>query len=146
MKIGVLYGNPETTTGGNALKFYATIRLDIRRTGQITDGDTVIGNQTRVKVVKNKVAPPFRQAEFEILFGEGISFEGDLIELGVSSNIVTKTGSWYSFGEERIGQGKDNARMFLKENKDVRRKIEESVRAHYGLPMPSAGTKPESGK
>ncbi|MCX5754191.1 MAG: recombinase RecA, partial [Candidatus Krumholzibacteria bacterium] len=146
MKIGVLYGNPETTTGGNALKFYATIRLDIRRTGQITDGDTVIGNQTRVKVVKNKVAPPFRQAEFEILFGEGISFEGDLIELGVASNIVTKTGSWYSFGEERIGQGKDNARMFLKENKDIRRKIEESVRAHYALPMPSAGTKPESGK
>ena len=146
MKIGVLYGNPETTTGGNALKFYATIRLDIRRTGQITDGDTVIGNQTRVKVVKNKVAPPFRQAEFEILFGEGISFEGDLIELGVSSNIVTKTGSWYSFGEERIGQGKDNARMFLKENKDIRKKIEQSVRAHYGLPMPSAGTKPESGK
>ena len=146
MKIGVLYGNPETTTGGNALKFYATVRLDIRRTGQITDGDTVIGNQTRVKVVKNKVAPPFRQAEFEILFGEGISFEGDLIELGVSSNIVTKTGSWYSFGEERIGQGKDNARMFLRENKDIRKKIEESVRAHYGLPMPSAGTKPESGK
>jgi recombination protein RecA len=146
MKIGVLYGNPETTTGGNALKFYATIRLDIRRTGQITDGDTVIGNQTRVKVVKNKVAPPFRQAEFEILFGEGISFEGDLVELGVSSNIVTKTGSWYSFGEERIGQGKDNARMFLKENKDIRNKIEQSVRTHYGLPMPSAGTKPESGK
>ncbi len=146
MKIGVLYGNPETTTGGNALKFYATIRLDIRRTGQITDGDAVIGNQTRVKVVKNKVAPPFRQAEFEILFGEGISFEGDLVELGVSSNIVTKTGSWYSFGEERIGQGKDNARMFLKENKDIRKKIEQSVRAHYGLPMPSAGTKPESGK
>jgi recombination protein RecA len=146
MKIGVLYGNPETTTGGNALKFYATIRLDIRRIGQITDGDTVIGNQTRVKVVKNKVAPPFRQAEFEILFGEGISFEGDLVELGVSSSIVTKTGSWYSFGEERIGQGKDNARMFLKENKDIRKKIEQSVRAHYGLPMPSAGTKPESGK
>jgi recombination protein RecA len=145
MKIGVLYGNPETTTGGNALKFYATVRLDIRRTGQITDGDTVIGNQTRVKVVKNKVAPPFRQAEFEILFGEGISFEGDLIELGVASNIVTKTGSWYSFGEERIGQGKDNARMFLRENKDIRRKIEESVRAHYGLPMPSASTKPDSG-
>jgi len=145
MKIGVLYGNPETTTGGNALKFYATVRLDIRRIGQITDGDTVIGNQTRVKVVKNKVAPPFRQAEFEILFGEGISFEGDLIELGVSSNIVTKTGSWYSFGEERIGQGKDNARMFLKENKDIRKKIEESVRAHYGLPMPTAGAKPERG-
>jgi recombination protein RecA len=146
MKIGVLYGNPETTTGGNALKFYSTIRLDIRRTGQISDGDQVIGNQTRVKVVKNKVAPPFRQAEFEILFGEGISFEGDLIELGVASSIVTKTGSWYSFGEERIGQGKDNARMFLRENKDIRRKIEESVRAHYGLPMPAAGAKPESGK
>jgi recombination protein RecA len=139
MKIGVLYGNPETTSGGNALKFYATVRLDIRRTGQITDGDTVIGNQTRVKVVKNKVAPPFRQAEFEILFGEGISFEGDLIELGVASNIITKTGSWYSFGEERIGQGKDNARMFLKENKDIRDKIESNVRAHYGLPMPKAG-------
>jgi recombination protein RecA len=143
MKIGVLYGNPETTTGGNALKFYATVRLDIRRIGQISDGDSVIGNQTRVKVVKNKVAPPFRQAEFEILFGEGISFEGDLIELGVASGIVTKTGSWYSFGEERIGQGKDNARMFLKENKDVRKKIEESVRTHYGLPIPAAGAKPE---
>ena len=139
MKIGVLYGNPETTSGGNALKFYATVRLDIRRTGQITDGDTVIGNQTRVKVVKNKVAPPFRQAEFEILFGEGISFEGDLIELGVASNIITKTGSWYSYGEERIGQGKDNARMFLKENKDIRDKIESNVRAHYGLPMPKTG-------
>jgi recombination protein RecA len=136
MKIGVLYGNPETTSGGNALKFYATVRLDIRRTGQISDGDTVIGNQTRVKVVKNKVAPPFRQAEFEILFGEGISFEGDLIELGVASNIINKTGSWYSFGAERIGQGKDNARMFLKENKDIRDKIESSVRTHYGLPMP----------
>jgi len=145
MKIGVLYGNPETTSGGNALKFYATVRLDIRRIGQINDGDTVIGNQTRVKVVKNKVAPPFRQAEFEILFGEGISFEGDLIELGVASNIITKTGSWYSFGEERIGQGKDNARMFLKENKGVRAKIEESVRAHYGLPLPMAGARPESG-
>ncbi|MDD4856727.1 MAG: recombinase RecA [Candidatus Krumholzibacteria bacterium] len=143
MKIGVLYGNPETTTGGNALKFYATVRLDIRRIGQISDGDSVIGNQTRVKVVKNKVAPPFRQAEFEILFGEGISFEGDLIELGVASGIIGKTGSWYSFGEERIGQGKDNARMFLKENKDVRKKIEESVRTHYGLPIPAAGAKPE---
>jgi recombination protein RecA len=145
MKIGVLYGNPETTSGGNALKFYATVRLDIRRIGQISDGDSVIGNQTRVKVVKNKVAPPFRQAEFEILFGEGISFEGDLIELGVASSIVTKTGSWYSFGEERIGQGKDNARMFLKGNKDIRRRIEESVRTHYGLPMPAAGAKPERG-
>jgi len=146
MKIGVLYGNPETTSGGNALKFYATVRLDIRRIGQINDGETVIGNQTRVKVVKNKVAPPFRQAEFEILFGEGISFEGDLIELGVASGIIDKSGSWYSFGEERIGQGKDNARMFLKENRDVRARIEESVRGHYGLPMPRSGAKPEGGK
>jgi recombination protein RecA len=145
MKIGVLYGNPETTSGGNALKFYATVRLDIRRIGQITDGNTVTGNQTRVKVVKNKVAPPFRQAEFEILFGEGISFEGDLIELGVASGIVTKTGSWYSFGEERIGQGKDNARIFLKENRDVRTKMEEAIRAHYALPIPAAGAKPKRG-
>ncbi len=133
MKIGVLFGNPETTSGGNALKFYSTVRMDIRRTGQIKDRDQVIGNQTRVKVVKNKVAPPFRQAEFEILYGEGISYEGDLIELGVGSGILTKTGSWYSFGDERLGQGKDNARIFLKENGDIRNKIEKQVRAHYGL-------------
>ena len=133
MKIGVLFGNPETTSGGNALKFYSTIRMDIRRTGQIKDRDQVIGNQTRVKVVKNKVAPPFRQAEFEILYGEGISYEGDLIELGVGSGIVSKTGSWYSFGDDRLGQGKDNARVFLKENEDIRGRIEGQVRAHYGL-------------
>jgi recombination protein RecA len=133
MKIGVLFGNPETTSGGNALKFYSTVRMDIRRTGQIKDRDQVIGNQTRVKVVKNKVAPPFRQAEFEILYDEGISYEGDLIELGVGSGIVTKTGSWYSFGDERLGQGKDNARIFLKENGDIRGKIEQQVRANYGL-------------
>jgi recombination protein RecA len=133
MKIGVLFGNPETTSGGNALKFYSTIRMDIRRIGQIKDRDQVIGNQTRVKVVKNKVAAPFRQAEFEILYGEGISYEGDLIELGVGSGIVSKTGSWYSFGDERLGQGKDNARIFLKENKDIRKKIETQVRSHYGL-------------
>lgn len=146
MRIGVLFGNPETTSGGNALKFYATVRLDIRRIGQINDGETVIGNLTRVKVVKNKVAPPFRQAEFDILFGEGISFEGDLIELGVSSQILTKTGSWYSFGEERIGQGKDNVRMFLKENPDMRAKLAEMVRTHYGLPVPAAAVKADVGK
>jgi len=145
MKIGVLFGNPETTSGGNALKFYATVRLDIRRIGQINDGETVIGNLTRVKVVKNKVAPPFRQAEFDILFGEGISFEGDLIELGVASQILAKSGSWYSFGEERIGQGKDNVRMFLKENPDLRAKLAELVRTHYGLPVPAAAVKADVG-
>ena len=143
MKIGVLFGNPETTSGGNALKFYATVRLDIRRIGQINDGETIIGNMTRVKVVKNKVAPPFRQAEFDILFGEGISYEGDLIELGVASGILTKTGSWYSFGEERIGQGKDNVRGFLKDNADIRARIAEMVRTHYGLTAPAAGAKPD---
>ena len=143
MKIGVLFGNPETTSGGNALKFYSTIRMDIRRIGQIKDRDQVVGNQTRVKVVKNKVAPPFRQAEFEILYGEGISYEGDLIELGVGSGIVSKTGSWYSFGDERLGQGKDNARIFLKENKDIRGKIEKQVRSHYGLEP--AGHTPKPG-
>ncbi len=145
MKIGVLFGNPETTSGGNALKFYSTIRMDIRRIGQIKDRDQVVGNQTRVKVVKNKVAPPFRQAEFEILYGEGISYEGDLIELGVGSGIVSKTGSWYSFGDERLGQGKDNARVFLKENKDIRKKIEEQVRSHYGL-EPTAPAPKQSGE
>jgi recombination protein RecA len=142
MKIGVLFGNPETTSGGNALKFYSTIRMDIRRIGQVKDRDQVIGNLTRVKVVKNKVAPPFRQAEFEILYGEGISYEGDLLELGSASGIIGKTGSWYSFGELRLGQGKDNARMFLKENADVRRKIDEDIRGHYGLEPAAA---PDSG-
>jgi recombination protein RecA len=141
MKIGVLFGNPETTSGGNALKFYSTMRMDIRRIGQIKDRDSVIGNMTRVKLVKNKVAAPFRQAEFEILYGEGISLEGDLIELGVGSGILTKMGSWYSWGETRLGQGKDNTRMFLKENTDIRGEIERSVREHYGLkaaPAPAA--------
>jgi len=133
MKIGVLYGNPETTSGGTALKFYSTVRLDIRRIGQIKVGDQVIGSLTRVKVVKNKVAPPFRQAEFEIIYGEGISYEGDLLELGVASGILSKTGSWYSFGDERLGQGKDNARLFLKQNPDITKKIEEMIREHYGL-------------
>ncbi|MBU8920369.1 MAG: recombinase RecA [Bacteroidales bacterium] len=133
MKIGVLFGNPETTPGGNALKFYSTVRMDIRRIGQIKDRDSVIGNQTRVKVVKNKVAAPFRQAEFEILYNEGISFEGDLIELGANSGIVTKMGSWYSYGDTRLGQGKDNTRIFLKENTDIRDSIEKEVKAHYGI-------------
>jgi len=133
MKIGVLYGNPETTTGGNALKFYSTVRLDIRRIGQIKVGDQVIGSLTRAKVVKNKVAPPFRQAEFEIIYGEGISYEGDLLELGAASGIISKTGSWYSFGEERLGQGKDNARIFLKQNPDITRTIEEKIKENYGL-------------
>src|SRR5215217_4978388 len=119
MKIGVMFGNPETTTGGNALKFYASVRIDIRRIGAIKKGDVIIGNETRVKVVKNKLAPPFRQAEFEILYGEGISRYGELIDLGVKQGIIDKAGAWYSYGKDRIGQGKDNVREFLKEHTDV---------------------------
>ncbi len=133
MKIGVMFGNPETTTGGNALKFYSSVRLDIRRTGAITQGEDVIGNQVRVKVVKNKVAPPFKKAEFDILYGEGISKEGDLIDLGVAANVVQKSGAWYSFGEERLGQGRENVRVFLKENVDLYEKIATAVFAHYGV-------------
>ena len=129
MKIGVMFGSPETTTGGNALKFYASVRLDIRRIGAIKKGDEVIGNQTRVKVVKNKVAPPFKQAEFEILYGEGISRLGELIDLGVQNDIVNKAGSWYSYGDDRIGQGKDNAREFLKEHPEMADEIEKKIRA-----------------
>ncbi len=131
MKIGVMFGSPETTTGGNALKFYASVRLDIRRIGAIKKGDEVIGNSTRVKVVKNKVAPPFKQAEFEILYGEGISREGELIELGVELGLVKKAGSWYSYKDEKIGQGKDNVRGFLKENPAIAEEIEKAVRDHY---------------
>jgi recombination protein RecA len=133
MKIGVMFGNPETTTGGNALKFYASVRLDIRRIGALKDGDTVVGNRTRVKVVKNKVAPPFRQAEFDILYNEGISLEGDLIDLGVDEGIVEKSGSWYSYNEERIGQGRENARRFIKENPDICERLAEEVYAAKGL-------------
>ena len=129
MKIGVMFGSPETTTGGNALKFYASVRLDIRRTGAIKKGEEVIGNETKVKVVKNKVAPPFRQAQFDILYGEGISREGEIIDLGVANNIVEKSGAWYSYGGTRIGQGKDNARNFLKENKAMAAEIEQKIRA-----------------
>ncbi len=128
MKIGVMFGSPETTTGGNALKFYASIRLDIRRTGSVKRGDEVIGSETRVKVVKNKMAPPFKQAEFEILYGEGISREGELIEIGVLNNIIEKSGAWYSYKGERIGQGKDNVRLFLREKKDIANEIDARIR------------------
>ena len=128
MKIGVMFGNPETTTGGNALKFYATVRLDIRRIGAIKKGDEIVGNQTRVKVVKNKVSPPFKQAEFEILYGFGISREGELIDMGVANGFVDKAGSWYSYKGDRIGQGKDNARNYLKDNPDIADEIELSIR------------------
>ena len=124
MKIGVMFGNPETTTGGNALKFYASVRMDIRRTGAIKKGDEVIGNETRVKVVKNKVAPPFREANFDILYGEGISREGEIVELGVLHKLVEKSGAWYAYKGEKIGQGKDNAREFLKSNPDIAAEIE----------------------
>jgi recombination protein RecA len=133
MKIGVMFGNPETTTGGNALKFYASVRLDIRRTGAIKKGDEVIGNETRVKVVKNKVAPPFREANFDILYGEGISREGEIIELGVQHKIVDKSGAWYAYQGEKIGQGKDNAREYLKEHPEVAREIENRVRDAVGV-------------
>lgn len=128
MKIGVMFGNPETTTGGNALKFYASVRLDIRRIGAIKKGDEVVGNDTRVKVVKNKVAPPFRKAEFEILYGEGVSFEGELIDLGVKYNLIQKSGSWYSYKNERIGQGKENVREFLKQHPDIVKQLDNQIR------------------
>jgi len=130
MKIGVMFGNPETTTGGNALKFYASVRLDIRRTGAIKKGDEVIGSETRVKIVKNKVAPPFKQAEFDILYGEGISREGEILELGSDLKIVEKAGAWYSYKGEKIGQGKDNSREYLKENPEVANEIDALIRAN----------------
>src|SRR3954469_12170953 len=133
MKIGVMFGNPETTTGGNALKFYASVRMDIRRIGSIKKGDEVVGSETRVKVVKNKVAPPFRNAEFDILYGEGISREGEIIELGVLHRIIEKSGSWYTYGKDRIGQGKDNAREYLKEHPEVAQEIESKIRGVLGV-------------
>jgi recombination protein RecA len=133
MKIGVMFGSPETTTGGNALKFYASVRLDIRRIGAIKDRDEVIGNQTRVKVVKNKVAPPFRQVEFDILYGEGISKTGELIDLGVKAEVVEKAGSWYSYKGERMGQGREKTRNFLKENPAIADEIEDAIRRNAGL-------------
>ncbi len=143
MKIGVMFGNPETTTGGNALKFYSSVRLDIRRIGAIKKGDEVVGSETRVKVVKNKVAPPFRQAEFDIMYGEGISREGEIITLGVQQGIVDKSGAWYSYNGDRIGQGKDNVRGFLKENPDIASDIETQIRAKL-LPVKGGAAKAET--
>ena len=142
-KIGVMFGNPETTTGGRALKFYSSIRLDIRRIAAIKDGEVVTGNRTKVKVVKNKVAPPFREAEFDIIYGEGVSREGDLIDLGVTHNIVEKSGSWYSYKGERIGQGRENARQFMKDNPDFRTRIDTELRRALGFGKVAA--EPESG-
>jgi len=135
-KIGVMFGNPETTTGGRALKFYSSVRLDIRRIASLKEGEVVVGSRAKVKVVKNKVAAPFREAEFDILYGEGISKEGDLLDLGVDHKIVEKSGAWYAFNGERMGQGRENARAFLKENKDIRQEIENRLRQGLGLPMP----------
>jgi len=142
-KIGVMFGNPETTTGGRALKFYASMRVDIRRVQSIKEGDRVVGSRTRGKVVKNKVAAPFREAEFDILYGEGISREGDLIDLGVDQGLIEKSGTWLSFGGERLGQGRENARIFLKENTDIREKLEHALRKKLEIPQPgnsSAGS------
>jgi recombination protein RecA len=139
MKIGVMFGSPETTTGGNALKFYSSVRLDIRRIGAVKDRDEVVGNLTRVKVVKNKVAPPFKEVEFDIMYGEGISKTGELIDLGVKAGVVAKSGSWYSYGDERIGQGRENAKSFLKENPAIALEIEDKIRAAHGLDFDMSG-------
>ncbi len=133
MKIGVMFGSPETTTGGNALKFYSSVRLDIRRIGAIKDRDEVVGNATRVKVVKNKVAPPFKQVEFDIMYGEGISKTGELLDLGVAAGVVNKSGAWFSYGDERIGQGRENAKQFLRDNSQIALEIEDKIRASHGL-------------
>ncbi len=144
MKIGVMFGSPETTTGGNALKFYASVRLDIRRIGSIKKGEEVIGNETKVKVVKNKVSPPFKTAEFDILYGEGISREGEIIDLGVNAKIVDKSGAWYAYNGEKIGQGKDNAREFLRENPEIAHEIENKIRESLGISLlPSAADGPD---
>lgn len=135
-KIGVMFGNPETTTGGRALKFYSSVRLEIRRIGSLRDGDSNVGNRTRVKVVKNKLAPPFKEAEFDIMFGEGISKEGELLDLAVTHNIVDKAGSWFSYGDERLGQGRENSKTFLKENEEVAQEIEEKLKIALGITKP----------
>jgi len=145
-KIGVMFGNPETTSGGRALKFYSSVRVDIRRIAAIKEGDVVSGNRTKLKVVKNKCAPPFREAEFDILYGEGISREGDLIDLGVAQNAIEKSGSWFSYKGDRIGQGRENVRQFLKENQDIRAAIEHEVRLKLGLPVAEAAPAPEPAK
>jgi recombination protein RecA len=140
MNIGVMFGNPETTSGGRALKFYSSVRVDIRRIGSIKDGDQIVGNRTRVKVVKNKVAPPFKDAEFDILYGSGISREGELLDLGVVIDVVEKSGTWYSFGKERLGQGRDNARKYLKENADLAHQIEDRIREILEIPSPTTSS------
>jgi recombination protein RecA len=144
MKIGVMFGSPETTTGGNALKFYASVRLDIRRVGAIKDRDEVVGNTTRVKVVKNKVAPPFKEVEFDIMYGEGISKTGEIIDLGVKAGVVEKSGSWYSYADERIGQGRENAKQFLKDHPEIALAIEDRIRAAHGLDFAMASD-PDAG-
>jgi recombination protein RecA len=144
MKIGVMFGNPETTTGGNALKFYSTVRMDIRRTGAIKKGDAILGNSTRVKVVKNKVAPPFREATFDILFGKGISRAGEVLDLGVKAGIVEKSGSWYSYAGERLGQGRDFVRDYLQENQEIFDTIEQEVRTFHHIPVAGSDSPPES--
>tara|TARA_B100001057_G_scaffold80836_1_gene76143 strand:+ start:616 stop:1683 length:1068 start_codon:yes stop_codon:yes gene_type:complete len=141
MKIGVMFGSPETTTGGNALKFYSSVRLDIRRIGAIKDRDEIVGNATRVKVVKNKVAPPFKQVEFDIMYGEGISKNGELLDLGVTAGVVEKSGAWYSYGDERIGQGRENAKVFLSENSEIAFELEDKIRAAHGLDFESPAPK-----
>lgn len=147
MKIGVMFGSPETTTGGNALKFYASVRLDIRRIGSIKKGEEVIGNETKVKVVKNKVSPPFKTAEFDILFGEGVSREGEIVDMGVTAKIVEKSGAWYAYNGEKIGQGKDNAREFLRENPDIAREIENRIREQLGITqLPAAAAAADEGE
>jgi recombination protein RecA len=143
MKIGVMFGNPETTTGGNALKFYSSVRLDIRRIGAIKDGQEVMGNRTRVKVVKNKMAPPFKEAEFDIMYGEGISRSGDLLDVGVNAGIIDKSGSWYSYNGERIGQGRENVKKFFQDNPDLFEAVDVKVREAVGLLIPKAKTKTE---
>jgi recombination protein RecA len=145
MKIGVMFGSPETTTGGNALKFYASVRLDIRRTGSIKKGEEVIGNETKIKVVKNKVSPPFKTAEFDILYGEGISREGEVIDMGVTAGVLEKSGAWYAYNGEKIGQGKDNAREFLRENPGLAVEIENKVRQSLGIPLLKVGAEAEAG-
>ena len=144
MKIGVMFGSPETTTGGNALKFYSSVRLDIRRIGAIKDRDEVVGNTTRVKVVKNKVAPPFKQVEFDIMYGEGISKMGELIDLGVKAGVVEKSGAWFSYGDERVGQGRENAKTFMRENPDIAWEIEDKIRAAHGLDFDASAPTPSS--
>jgi recombination protein RecA len=138
-KIGVMFGSPETTTGGNALKFYASVRLDVRRIGQVKDKDETVGNQTRVKVVKNKVAPPFRVVEFDIMYGEGVSKTGELIDLGIRAGVVEKSGSWFSWNSQRIGQGRENAKTFLKEHPEVAGEIERTIRSNAGVASGAAG-------